>query len=108
MGSDRERVEELLRVNARLGAEVRSLTLGRTGAPRSGSMPVSRKLGKLIDEREALEQHLRETNEVLKVSQAHRAELERDNAELAAAVASLRSGPRGLVRRLFARFSRPS
>ncbi|HEX6667052.1 MAG TPA: hypothetical protein VF081_10715 [Solirubrobacterales bacterium] len=106
MDSDQPRVEELLRVNARLAAEVRSLTLGRTDAPRSGSMPVSRKLGKLIDERDALEQHLRETNEVLKVSQAHRAELERDNAELAATVAGLRSGLRGLVRRLFSRFSR--
>ena len=33
------RVEELLRINAELAAEIRSLTLGRTGEPRPAGSP---------------------------------------------------------------------
>jgi chromosome segregation ATPase len=107
------RVEELLRVNGRLAAEVRSLTLGRTEAPRSAAMPVARRIGTLIDERDAYAEHLREAqrgvrevNEAMEQARVHIAALERDNAELAATVTHLRSGPRGALRRLLARFDR--
>lgn len=102
------RVEELLRVNARLAAEVRSLTLGRTGAPRSAAMPTSRRIGTLIDERDTLTKQLAEAQNAVEAGRAHREDLERDNAELAAAVTRLRSGPRGILRRLFARLRGPA
>jgi len=103
---DERRVEELLRVNARLAAEVRSLALGRVDAPRSGSMPVARRLAALAAERETLRAEVADLRAALAADHAHRVSLERDNAELAAELARLRSGPRGLLRRLAARLPR--
>ncbi len=107
------RVEELLRVNTRLAAEVRSLSTGRSQAPRQDSMPASRRLARLIAERDAIEAHFqealagqREQRGAIEQLRTHVAQLEADNAELAATVAHLRSGPRGAARRLFARIAR--
>ena len=97
------RVEELLRVNQRLAAEVRSLALGRTAQPRSTQTPAARRLGALLDEREALTLRLEETEAALGSMTANRDELERHRAELAAELAGLRSGWRGLARRARAR-----
>jgi cell division protein FtsB len=96
-------VEELTRINAALAAEVRSLALGRIDAPRSSSMPTSRRLAKLLDERETLSDDLDETRAGLKAMTASRDELARHNQELLAEVAKLRSGFAGLGRRARAR-----
>jgi uncharacterized protein YndB with AHSA1/START domain len=103
---DEQRVEELLRVNASLAAELRGLRLGRTDAPRSAAMPTSRRLAVLLDERETLTAQLEETRAHLEVTRAHRDEIERRNAELGAEVARLRSGWQGVLRRLRARLLR--
>lgn len=107
------RVEELLRVNERLAAEVRSLALGRTGQPRSSSMTAARRLGALVEERDQLRQRLEEMTEALEVAsrsreelERHRDELERHRAELAAELGRLRGGRLGLVRRARARLRR--
>jgi chromosome segregation ATPase len=105
-GDDARRVEELLRVNERLAAEVRSLTLGRTGVPRSGSMTAARRLGVLIDERDTLREHFEATRFELDRIRAHRDELERHREELAAELHELRGGWRGLLRRVRVRLLR--
>jgi chromosome segregation ATPase len=105
-GDDARRVEELLRVNERLAAEVRSLTLGRTGVPRSGSMTAGRRLGVLIDERDTLRKLFEETRFELDRISAHRDELERHREELAAELQQLRVGWRGLLRRIRLRLLR--
>jgi hypothetical protein len=103
---DEQRVEELLRVNASLAAELRGLALGRTDAPRSAAMPTSRRLAVLLDERETLTAQLKETGAELEATRAHRDEIERRNAELGAEVARLRGGWQGVLRLLRARFLR--
>lgn len=110
---DDQRVEELLRVNARLAAEVRSLTLGNSNAPRAGSMPAARRLAALNAERDRLAQDLHETRAdlsragaELEQALARREALEREVAELAATVVDLRAGVRGLLRRLLNRIGR--
>ena len=45
-GGGDARVEELLRVNAELAAEIRSMALGRTDVPRSSMLGASRRLVK--------------------------------------------------------------
>jgi DNA anti-recombination protein RmuC len=102
-GDEERRVEELLRVNAALAAEVRSLTLGRTDAPRSSPMPTSRRLASILEEREALKEQLEETRDGLTAMTASRDELAGQNQELLAQIARLRSGYAGFLRRLRAR-----
>ncbi|MGB7686200.1 MAG: hypothetical protein WBL45_10525, partial [Solirubrobacterales bacterium] len=59
-GSDEgRRVEELLRVNAELAAEIRSLSLGRRDLPRFAQLPASRRLARLTSERDAAAEQLR-------------------------------------------------
>jgi hypothetical protein len=103
---EERRVEELLRVNAALAAEVRSLTLGRTDAPRSSPMPTSRRLASILEEREALKEQLEETRVGLTAMTVSRDELARQNQELLAQIARLRSGYAGLLRRVRARLLR--
>lgn len=99
--SDGERrIAELQRVNEELAAEVRSLTLGRTGSPSRGSLPASREIAKLRGQREALAAELEETRAQLAEVQAHREGLEQQNREMAAEIVRLGSGWLGLVRRL--------
>jgi chromosome segregation ATPase len=106
-------VEELLRVNAELAAELRALSGGRIEAPRQGRVPAARGIAQLRGERSALETQLEETQAALQASrareeatrvamenvQAHREGLERQNQELATEVLRLRTGVRGLLRR---------
>jgi cell division protein FtsB len=110
MAAEAKRVEELLRVNAELAAEIRNLAEGRADGPRSATMTTSRRLGIILDERDtAAEQRdetaaqLEETRERLAAVEAHRDQIERRNAELAAEVLRLRGGWRGLGRRLRAK-----
>lgn len=98
-GGEQRRVEELMQVNAALAAEVRSLTLGRTDAPRLSPMPTSRRLGAILDERETLRAQLEETRVGLEAMVASRDELARHNHELLAEVVRLRSGYAGMLRR---------
>lgn len=97
-GPEDPRVEELLRVNAELAAEVRNLTLGYADAPRPAGMPTSRRLGRLLDERDRLRDELEATRSELEGVSLHRAGLEAQNQELAREVARLREGFRGLLR----------
>ncbi len=115
-----DRLEELLRINAELAAEIRSLTQGRTGEPRSGAGTSARQVSKLVAERDSL---ATERATLLSELEATRAELEearrhRDSVgrqvqdyarhidELSHEVARLRGGPAGIARRLRARLLR--
>jgi len=98
------RVEELLRVNAELAAEVRNLTLGYADAPRPAGMPTTRRLGRLIEERDRLQAELEATRSELEGVQAHRAGLERQNQEMAAEIARLSAGLGGVLRRARGKF----
>lgn len=100
------RVEELLRVNAELAAEVRNLTLGYADAPRPAGMPTTRRLGRLIEERDQLQDELATARGEIEASARHREELEQRQAELIAQLAELRMGVRGALRRARARLLR--
>ncbi|HVQ59185.1 MAG TPA: hypothetical protein VMS60_09810 [Solirubrobacterales bacterium] len=109
---DARRIEALMRTNAELAAEVRSLQRGRAGA-QSGPMPTARRLAVLIDERDTLaaklktaETEIAAARPALAAHAAHREELESRNAELAAEVARLRGGFGGVLRRARARLRR--
>jgi hypothetical protein len=101
-----QRVEELMRINAGLAAEVHALATGLTEAPRGSAMTTPRRIGVLIDEREELAAQLEETRIGLAAMQASQEELARQNQELVAEIAKLRSGYAGLARRLRARLLR--
>jgi chromosome segregation ATPase len=109
-GGEDPRVEELLRVNAELAAELRSLAAGRAPASRRGRVPAARGIAHLRGERDALETRLEETQAALAEAQtaleevqAHREGLERQNQEMATEIVRLRAGLRGLMRRARAR-----
>lgn len=111
------RIDELLRVNAELAAELRALAGGRADAPRRGRVPAARGIARLYAEREALKTQLAETQSALEHLQgveaklgevgAERGRLIRENAELAHEVVRLRTGWRGILRRLRGRLSTP-
>ena len=117
---DEARVDELMRVNAELTAEIRGLQTGRIAEPRSAAMPAARRLGRLIEELEQLrverddlakhKQGLEDQNQKLA---RHIDDLTREYDELAAQVNAqaqeltrLRSGWRGVLRRVRARLLR--
>ncbi|MBA3867472.1 MAG: hypothetical protein H0X42_14220 [Solirubrobacterales bacterium] len=104
------RVEELLRINAALAAEIRSLSSGQTDAPRASSMPTSRRLAVILDERQTLIEQLEETRTGVAAMTASRDalaasrdELAARNQELLVQVIRLRSGYSGALRRVRAR-----
>jgi len=92
-------VEELLRVNAELAAEIRALSGGRAEEPRSGQAPAARGIARLRSEREALAKRLEETEVALEATRADRDGLERQNREMAAEIARLSAGFGGFLRR---------
>jgi hypothetical protein len=94
------RVEELLRVNTELAAEVRNLALGRADAPRSAPMPTSRRLATLIDERDSLRERLEAVEAEVETLRPERDRLARRERELGAEVERLRSGFAGALRRV--------
>lgn len=98
------RVEELLRVNAELAAEVRNLTLGYADAPRPAGMPTTRRLGRLMEERDGLRAELGATRSELERVRADRAGLERQNQEMAVELVRLSGGLLGFLRRARRRF----
>lgn len=93
-------VEELLRVNAELAAEIRALTQERTENPRSGQVPAARQVARLLTERDALAAQLEEVEAALAATRADRDGLERQNREFAAAIARLSAGLPGVLRRV--------
>lgn len=106
-GEENPLVEELLRANAELAAELRSLAAGRAPEPRPGRVPAARGIAHLWGERNTLATRLEETQAALEATQgaledvqAHREGLERQNQEMAAEIIRLRTGPRGALRRL--------
>lgn len=112
-GEESPQVEELLRVNGELAAELRALSSGRAQAPRQGRVPAARGIARLWGERKTLEAELEETRAALAAAeaaqeatqaaleevQANREGLERQNQEMAAEIVRLRTGMRGLMRR---------
>jgi chromosome segregation ATPase len=117
-GGNRE--EELLRINAELAAEIRSLSADRTSEPRSSAGPAARRVSRLFAERDALAQ---ERDALAAECDASRAEIaalgeqneaigqrERDRArqvdELSHEVNRLRGGVAGFLRRARARLLR--
>jgi cell division protein FtsB len=111
--AEEQRVEELLRVNAELAAEIRDLRLDRATRPRSAAVPSARRVARLIEGRDALEAQLQGAlTEQERLEQRNR-ELERHNGELggqihelAEELARLRSGLPGLLGRARARLLR--
>ena len=117
---DEARVEELMRVNAELAAEIGSLSAGRIAEPRSAAMPTARRLGRLTeelaelrDERDELEGHRRGLESQNQELAQHVHDLSREYDELAAQVnaqaqelALLRGGAAGVLRRAQARLAR--
>jgi len=103
-GEESRTVEELLRVNRELAAELRALLQGRAVAPRPGPTVAARGLARLEAEHEALTAKLAATERELKETQSHREGLERQNQEMAAEIgrlsARLDAGLLGYVRRL--------
>lgn len=99
MADERTEVEELLRVNADLAAEIRALSQGRTEQPRTGEVPAARGVARLHAERDALAARLEEAEVALESTRADRDRLERQNREFAAEIARLSAGPAGFLRR---------
>jgi hypothetical protein len=93
-------VEELMRVNAELAAEIRTLSQGGAEGPRSGQVPAARGIARLRGERDSLATRLQETEVALEATRADRDGLERQNQEMAAEIARLSSGFSGFLRRL--------
>jgi hypothetical protein len=92
-------VEELLRVNAELAAEIRALTQERTESPRSGQVPAARGIARLLTERDSLAAQLEEAEAALVATREDRDRLELQNREFAAAIARLSAGLPGVLRR---------
>jgi cell division protein FtsB len=99
---DDERVEELLRVNAELAAEIRRLNLGPSG-PRTSSVPAARRVGRIVEERDSLAARLEAAQAELAAVTEERDWLRGHVEELRKEVTRLRSGARGLLRRAKAR-----
>jgi chromosome segregation ATPase len=103
-GGEGRTVEELLRVNRELAAELRALLQGRATAPRPGPTVAARGLARLEAEHEALTAKLAATERELEETQGHREGLERQNQEMAAEIgklsARLDAGLLGYLRRL--------
>jgi cell division protein FtsB len=102
-----DRVAELMRVNAELAAEIRSLTAERTDHPRRRQAPAARGLARLVVERDTLAEDLavREAElEALRAERdalvAERDELQQQNRDLVAEVGRLRTGLAGALRRV--------
>lgn len=93
------RVEELLRVNAELAAELRALDAERAERPRQAQVPAARGVARLVSERDELAERLAATEAELEFTRASRDGLERQNQEFAAELVRLRGGLAGLLRR---------
>jgi predicted nucleic acid-binding Zn-ribbon protein len=112
---DGRRVAELLRVNAELAAEIRSLEEGRTAAPRRSQVPAARWLARLeaerdqlSSERDSLRAEFDATRAELGEVEAVRDDLLRHKSEQEAEIARLRSGFWGMLRRGWSRLLRSS
>lgn len=93
VGELERRVEELRRVNERLGRELIEAEAGRRPAR---ATPAGRALGKLVAERDGAAGELAELRPELE-------HLRRENTQLRAELARLRGGYAGLLRRARAR-----
>jgi chromosome segregation ATPase len=101
-----DRLEELMRVNAELAAEIRSLTAGRTDVARARQAPAARGIARILGERDSLSAELEArvaelegTRAELRTTQLHREGLERQNQEMARELARLSTGFAGILRR---------
>lgn len=101
------RIEELTRVNAELAAEIRSLTLGRAERPRRSRIPSTRRLARLVAERDQLFDRIAELEPELARQMQDNRQLREHLDAANAEVVRLRSGVRGVLRRLRARLLRP-
>ncbi|HEU5062374.1 MAG TPA: hypothetical protein VFT79_04355 [Solirubrobacterales bacterium] len=92
-------VEELLRVNAELAAELRALRQERAEDPRPGQATAARGVARLLSERDSLAARLEEVEAELTATRADRDGLERQNQEMAREIARLSAGFTGFLRR---------
>jgi septal ring factor EnvC (AmiA/AmiB activator) len=107
MADESTKIEELLRVNAELAAEIRALSQGRTEEPRSGQIPAAREVARLLSERDSLAAGLEEAEAALAATRADCDRLEQQNREFAAEIARLSAALPGFLRRARGRlFSR--
>lgn len=102
-GVEGRRVEELLRVNAGLAAELRALAVDRGATPTTGPVPAARRLVALEAERDAQAAELVELRAKLVAIGEEREALRRRGDELFTEVSRLRGGWRGALRRARAR-----
>ncbi len=100
------RVEELLRVNAELAAEIRNLTLARADAPRSTLLTATRGIATAAEERDQALAGLESANAELSGLKKRNEELRELVDEQVLELERLRSGPIGLLRRAKARVLR--
>jgi cell division protein FtsB len=108
---DETRVEELLRLNAELAAELRSLRRGAEG--RSAPVPAARRIARLVDDLESTRAKLASetaaaeaTRAALAAREEELGQLRRAVEELRREVTRLRSGLPGFLRRARARLLR--
>jgi hypothetical protein len=94
------RVEELLRVNGELAAELRALAAGRAQQPRASQVPAARSVARLLADLETRTARLEAAEAELEATRADRDRLELQNREMAAEIARLSAGLSGLTRRL--------
>lgn len=114
------RVEELLRINGELAAEIHTMRRGGANPPRTAAMPAARRVGRLAEERDALVAERDSLAAELDLSRVEHDALRRhadvledkvrDQAhsveELSREVTRLRGGAAGLLRRVRARLAR--
>jgi hypothetical protein len=108
-----EREAELLRINAELAAEIRSLTAARVSAPRSTAGPAARRVSRLLAERDSLAAELERSRAEADDLRRHGETLGRQVGEqarqieaLSVEVNRLRGGAAGALRRIRARLLR--
>jgi chromosome segregation ATPase len=99
-GGESRAVQELMRVNSELAAELRALSQGRAVRPRPGPTTAARGLTRLEAEHEALIAKLEEVERELEETRGHREGLERQNQEMAVEIARLSTGLAGHLRKL--------
>jgi chromosome segregation ATPase len=115
-GSDADaarQIDELMRINGELAAEIRSLQAGRATAARSGGMPAARRVGVLREEHDSALAELDRLRAELHAAEAEQERLERHNQELGQQIheqnrqiASLHAGFVGLLVRARTRLGR--
>jgi hypothetical protein len=103
---EKARVEELLRINAELAAEIRSLTLGRAERPRSTLLTATRRVAIEVGERDQVVARLESAVAEISALRQRNEELRHIVDQQQRELNRLRAGPIGIARRAKARLLR--